>query len=105
MNFDVAPWIKDWQHCCHGKVTTQLATPVQPIEVPAKRFSHVHLNLNGSVYLLIMINKLTIWLEAAPLRSMEATVCADAFISTRVTRYSVPAIVTTDSGRQFTSAV
>jgi transposase InsO family protein len=32
-------------------------------------------------------------------------VCADAFIATWVTRYGVPATVTTDRGRQFSLAV
>jgi transposase InsO family protein len=52
-----------------------------------------------------MVDRTTRWLEAAPLRTMEAVTCADAFIATWVTRYGVPATVTTDRGRQFSSAV
>jgi transposase InsO family protein len=113
MNSDVAAWVRDCQACCRGKVTAQPAAPIQPIAVPAKRFSHVHLDLvgplpvaaDGSTYLLTMVDRTTRWLEAAPLRTMEAVTCADAFIATWVTRYGVPATVTTDRGRQFSSAV
>jgi transposase InsO family protein len=113
MNSGVAAWVRDCQACCRGKVTAQPAAPVQPIAVPAKRFSHVHLDLvgplpvaaDGSTYLLTMVDRTTRWLEAALMRTMEAAVCADAFIAVRVTRFGVPATVTTDRGRQFSSAV
>jgi hypothetical protein len=89
MNSDVAAWVRDCQACCRGKVTAQPAAPVQPIAVPAKRFSHVHLDLvgplpvaaDGSTYLLTMVDRTTRWLEAAPLRTMEAAVSANAFIA------------------------
>jgi transposase InsO family protein len=113
MNSDVTAWVRDCQACCRGKITAQPAAPVQPIAVPAKGFSHVHLDLvgplpvaaDGSTYLLTMVDRTTRWLEAAPLRTMEAAVCADAFISVWVTRFGVPATVTTDRGRQFSSAL
>jgi hypothetical protein len=80
MNSDVAAWVRDCQACCRGNVTAQPAAPVQPIAVPAKRFSNVHLDLvgplpvaaDGSTYLLTMEDRTTRWLEAAPLRTMEA---------------------------------
>ncbi len=86
---------------------------MQPIDVQVKRFNHVHIDLvgplpeaeDGSTYLLTMVDRTTRWLEAVPLRSMEAAACADAFIGTWVAHYGVPAVVTTDIGRQFTSAV
>jgi cleavage and polyadenylation specificity factor subunit 1 len=92
MNSDVAAWIRDCQQCCRGKVKSQPAAPVQPIDVPAKRFNHVHMDLvgplpvaeDGSTYLLTMVDGTTRWLEAVPLRSMEAVACADAFIGTWV---------------------
>jgi hypothetical protein len=113
MNSDVAAWITDCQQCCRGKVTSQPAAPVQLIYVPAKRFNHVHIDLvgplpvakDGSTYLLTMVDRTTRWLEAVPLRSMEAAACANAFIGTWVACYGVPAVVTTDRGRQFTSGV
>ncbi len=95
INSDVAAWIRDCQQCCRGKVTSQPAAPVQPIDVPAKRFNHVHIDLmgplpvaqDGSTYLLTMVDRTTRWLEDVPLRSMEAAACAEAFIGTWVARY------------------
>ena len=113
MNSDVASWIRDCQDCNRGKVLAQPAAPIQPMDVPAKRFNHIHLDLvgplpvaaGGETYILTMVDRTTRWLEAAALRSMEATVCADAFVAAWITRYGVPATITTDRGRQFTSAV
>jgi len=113
MNSDVAAWIKDCQACCKGKVTSQPAAPVQPIPVPARRFTHIHIDIvgplpvaaDGSAYLLTMVDRTTRWLEACPMANMEAATCADSFISTWVSRYGVPATITTDQGRQFTSAL
>jgi hypothetical protein len=113
MNSDVASWVRDCQQCCRGKVTGQPAAPVQPIHVPGKRFSHVHVDLvgplpvaeDGSTYLFTMVDRSTRWLEAVPLRNMEAKSCVEAFINTWVARYGVPEAVTSDRGRQFTSAL
>jgi hypothetical protein len=57
------------------------------------------------VYLLTIIDRSTRWFEAVPLRNMEASMCADAFISSWVARFGVPETVTTDRGTQFTSAL
>ena len=40
-----------------------------------------------------------------PLSSTTATACADAFVAGWVSRFGVPASITTDRGVQFTSAV
>jgi hypothetical protein len=52
-----------------------------------------------------MIDRHTRWIEAIPIPNMEASTCADAFIAGWVSRFGVPATVTSDRGRQFTSAI
>jgi hypothetical protein len=92
MNSDVASWVRDCQQCCRGKVTGQPAALVKPIHVPGKRFSHLHVDLvgplpvaeDGSTYIFTMVDRSTRWLEAVPLRNMEAKTCVEAFINTWV---------------------
>jgi hypothetical protein len=70
-----------------ANVSSQPSVPIQPIQVPARQFSHIHVDLggpltvaaDGSTYLLTIIDRTTRWLEVVALLSMEATSCADAF--------------------------
>jgi hypothetical protein len=59
----------------------------------------------GYSYVLTCIDRSTRWLEAVPLKSMDAATCSDAFISTWVCRFGVPTLLTTDRGAQFTSSL
>ncbi len=52
-----------------------------------------------------MVDRSTRWLEAVPIKSITAQQCVDTFIATWVARYGVPATITSDQGRQFTSAL
>jgi transposase InsO family protein len=113
MNSDIAAWCKDCQDCQRAKVSPQPATAVQPIPIPHRRFSHIHLDLVGPLppspgghqYLFTIIDRTTRWLEAVPLRSMDTAACVDALLRTWVARFGVPSCITSDQGRQFTSAV
>jgi len=88
-------------------------TPVQPIAIPERRYTHVHVDLVGPLptsvegfkYLFTMVDRSSRWLEAAPLKSMAAEDCVDALISSWVARFGVPTIITSDQGRQFISSV
>lgn len=110
---DVAALCRDCQQCQRGKVHKQPAAPLHHIPIPTRRFSHVHVDLvgplppsaEGHAYLLTIIDRSTRWVEAIPLRNMEASMCMDAFIAGWVARFGVPAVATTDRGTQFTSAL
>ncbi len=106
-------WCRECTACSRGKTTRQHESTATPIAIPARRFSHVHMDLVGPLpqsaaghsYLFTMIDRSTRWLEATPVMSIEASTCADAFIVDWVSRFGVPATVTSDGGRQFTSVV
>jgi cleavage and polyadenylation specificity factor subunit 1 len=113
MNADIGAWCRDCQACQRGKVTKQPAAPLQPIPIPGRRFSHIHLDLvgplpasrEGHTHILTIIDRTTRWLEAIPLQSTSARACADALVEGWIARFGVPAHITTDRGVQFTSEV
>jgi hypothetical protein len=61
----------------------------------ARRFSHVHVDRvgpspassEGHEYLLTATDRSSRWVEALPLRNMEASTCTDAFIADWVARF------------------
>ena len=112
MSTDIAAWCRDCQHCQRGKVTRQYTAPLQPIAIPSRRFSHIHVDLvgplpssGGASNLLTIIDRSTRWLEAIPLQSTTATAVADALVAGWIARFGVPAELTSDRGVQFSSEV
>ena len=59
----------------------------------------------GSSYLLTMMDRTSSWPEAVPLSSITSESWAQAFISTWVSRFGVPSLLTSDHGAQFTSSI
>jgi transposase InsO family protein len=52
-----------------------------------------------------MVDRSTRWLEAVPLRTMDAAACVDALLRNWISRFGVPTYITSDQGRQFSSAL
>jgi transposase InsO family protein len=110
---DVRRWCRECVECTAAKVTRHNKAAVQPIAVPLLRFSHLHIDLvgplpcsaEGYTHLFTIIDRSTRWCEAVPLRSTTANDCAAALISGWVARFGVPAMLTSDRGVQFSSAV
>ena len=59
----------------------------------------------GYRYIFTIIDRTSRWLKAIPLTSMETESMVDTLIATWVCHFGVPAVVTSDRGAQFTSAV
>jgi hypothetical protein len=59
----------------------------------------------GFKYLFTIIDRSTRWLEAIPVKNMGAATIADALVAGWVSRFGVPAVITSDRGTQFTLAV
>ena len=109
---NVGLWTRSCIQCQESKIQSHVKSSVPSIEVPGRRFSHVHLDLVGPLsasqgysYLLTMIDRTSRWPEAVLLSSITAETCARAFISTWVSQFGVPALLTSDRGAQFTSSV
>ena len=108
---DVKEWSRQCVACCRAKVTHVEHSGVEKIPIPGVRFSHVHVDLvgplpasrDGSTYLLMMIDHSTRWPEAVPLGRIDADTVLEAFITTWVARFGMPAHNTTNRGMQFTS--
>jgi hypothetical protein len=113
MGADIMSFCRDCQRCDRGKVTAMVHTQIQPIQLPVKRFSHVHINIvgplqaspEGCTHLLTMVDRSTRWAEAFPLVNTSTASCAGAFFNSWVSRFGVPAVLTSDRGFQFSSAV
>jgi hypothetical protein len=76
MNSDIASWCKDCVACQRAKVTRQPQSSLQPIPIPQRRFSHVHVDLVGPLpvsgegwtYHMTMVDRTTRWVEEVPSR-------------------------------------
>ncbi|UYV68091.1 hypothetical protein LAZ67_5003026 [Cordylochernes scorpioides] len=78
--------------------------------LPSTRFEHVHLDLIGPLphsenctHILTAIDRYSKWPEAFPISDKTAISVAKAFFRGWISRYGVPATITTDQGREFES--
>jgi transposase InsO family protein len=104
---------RDCQKCARGKVTAMVHTRVQPIQLPVKRFSHIHIDIGGPLpaspggctHLLTMVDRSTRWAEAVPLVNTSTASYAAAFFNSWVSRFGVPVVLTSDRGVRFSLSV
>jgi hypothetical protein len=82
------------------------------IPVPHRRFAHIHIDLvgllppsRGHTYLFTNMDRTSRWPEDIQLPSITATDCARALFAGWVSRFGVPATITSDRGAQFTSTL
>ena len=108
---DIKEWCRQCVNCSRAKVTRQEKSEVEKIPIPATRFTHVHVDLvgpwppsrAGHTHALTVVDRSSRWPEVCPIRGVSTGEVLHAFVATWVSRFGVPARVTTDRGAQFTS--
>jgi transposase InsO family protein len=107
----VTQWTRECVQCQRAKTHRHVQLPPTPI-VPSHRFSHINIDIvrplpssPGFTHLLTVLDGCSRWPEALPLSSTTSAACAFAFIASWVSRFGVPASITSDRGPQFTSSL
>jgi RNase H-like domain found in reverse transcriptase/Integrase core domain/Integrase zinc binding domain len=108
----VAGWARECVACQRAKVVRHVHLAPERIPMPARRFAHVHVDIVGPLpvsqgfsHVLTMIDRSTRWPEVVPLSSTATPACVHALLQAWVSRFGVPAVLTSDRGPQFTSAL
>ena len=113
MKSDIESWVKQCNECCsrkpnpgkkHAKLKQYLVgAPLERVAMdicgPFPR------SRKGNKYILVIADYFTKFVEAYPMRNMEASTVADFFVKEFVFRYGVPRQIHTDQGTNFNSAL
>jgi hypothetical protein len=79
LSSDVIAWARVCLDCQQGKIHRHTRLAPQPIPIPQRRFSHLHVNLVGLLqysnnfnYIFTIIDRKSKWMEAIPLSDTSA---------------------------------
>ncbi len=95
----------------HGQGQQAICSGDRPFQPVASAMYIVHADILGLLptssegysCLLTLMDRTARWLEAVPVKKVEAASCTYIFLSARNSRFGVPVVVTTDRKAQFTS--
>jgi hypothetical protein len=97
LSSDITAWTHGCLACQWGKIHRHTILAPQPITIPLQCFSHLHVDLVGSLqysnsfnYIFTIIDRTSKWMEAIPLSETFVTACAKALTFTWISRFGVP---------------
>ena len=112
LNKQIGLWTKQCIACQKSKIQRHVKSPVTPYPLTNARFQHINIDIVGPLpssqghrYLLTMVDRFTRWPEAVPLKDATAHSCAQVFLATWISRFGIPAHLSSNRGPQFTSAI
>uniref|UniRef100_A0A914P713 RNA-directed DNA polymerase n=1 Tax=Panagrolaimus davidi TaxID=227884 RepID=A0A914P713_9BILA len=115
MKDDIAKWIKNCPSCQKRKIqpNDRIELPLCPLPVPEIPFHTVHTDIIGPIpqtesnnkYILVTVCSFSKFVIASPMEDMTADTVARNFLNYVVCQHSVPSLVVSDQGRQFTAII
>ncbi|XP_066956263.1 uncharacterized protein [Macrobrachium rosenbergii] len=94
---DARTWARQCLHCQTSKVGRHTKSGVGEFPQPGRRFSHVHIDVvgplppsGGSRYLLTAVDRSTRRPKAKPMQEPTTSACAEALLSSWISRLGVP---------------
>jgi hypothetical protein len=112
MHADISAYVQACLICNKFKKPLQnkngLLIPIitrKPMEMIAMDIISMHETENNNKHVLVCVDLFTSWVEATPLKSLEAEEVIAAFFKIFISRHGCPEKVLTDLGSQFTSNI